>query len=239
MPKILIILSAADQWTLKDGAKHPTGFWAEEFAVPHQAFREAGFEVAVATPGGVRPTVDEVSLRPDQNGGDQAKVDRLRHYLASPAVAAELSAPLRLAGLSAADYDAVFLPGGHGPMEDLAVDPDLGRLLTEALDRDLVISALCHGPAGLLSATRPDGAWAFAGRRITAFSDEEERQAGLAENAPWLLESRLRERGGELVTGPAWGPHLIVDGNLITAQNPASSALAAQAVLDNLTKENR
>jgi putative intracellular protease/amidase len=116
-------------------------------------------------------------------------------------------------------------------MEDLAVSADLGRLLVTMLDSGQVVSSLCHGPAGLLPAVRADGTWAFAGRELTAFSNEEEIQAGLADKAPWLLEDRMREAGAAFRIGPAWAPFVIVDDNLVTGQNPASSTEAAQQVV--------
>jgi putative intracellular protease/amidase len=231
MPDVLIVLSAADHWTLKDGTRHPTGFWAEEFLAPHDVFREAGVDFVVATPDGVRPTVDQRSLDPQMVGGEE-RAAQLRAQL--DAVADELAAPARLEEQSPSDFDAIFIPGGHGPMEDLAVSADLGRLVLGMLDAGAVISAVCHGPAGLLPAVRPDGAWAFTGREMTAFTDEEEAQAGLADKAPWLLEDRLRAAGARVRTGPAWAPFVVVDGDFITGQNPASSAETAQRVVGRL-----
>jgi putative intracellular protease/amidase len=234
MARILLVLSAADHWTLADGTPHPTGLWAEEFVVPHRTFVEKGLEIEIASPGGRRPSMDPVSLTPEQNGGDADKVDELRRYLES--VDVELAAPLHLdeCARRADNYDAVFIPGGHGPMEDLPDDPDLGRILTELYDSGRIVAAVCHGPAGLLAATRPDGTWVFAGRRQTAFTDEEERQAGLADNAPWLLEDTLRDRGAVFESGPAWEPYVVVDANLVTGQNPASSQGAADRTLEAL-----
>lgn len=234
MSNILMVPSAADHWRLRDGTEHPTGYWAEEFVVPHRAFRDAGHTVDVATPGGVAPTVDAVSLAPEQNGGDEDKVAALRTYIDTTS---ELTTPLKLDEVALVDYDAIFVPGGHGPMEDLVVDADLGRLLVAAVDNDVPVAALCHGPAGLLSAVRTDGSWAFAGRRMTSFTDDEERQAGLADNAEWLLETRLRQNGADMHTGSSWSSHVVRDGQLVTAQNPNSSAAGAQAVLDTLAQQ--
>jgi hypothetical protein len=119
-------------------------------------------------------------------------------------------------------------------MEDLATSNELGQLLTTMLDDDKVVAAVCHGPAALLSATRPDGTWAFAGRNLAGFSDEEEAQAGLADQAPWLLESRMRESGGTIHGGPAWQPFSVVDRNIVTGQNPASSTEVAQKTVERL-----
>ncbi|HEV7823643.1 MAG TPA: type 1 glutamine amidotransferase domain-containing protein [Mycobacteriales bacterium] len=227
MARILLVLSGSDHWTLADGTRHPTGYWAEEFVAPHRTFVQKGLELEIATPGGVRPTVDEASLAEDDG-------EELRRYLES--VDTELARPLDLAECArrADNYDAVYVPGGHGPMEDLPGNPDLGRILTELYDSGRIVAAMCHGPAGLLSAVRPDGGWVFAGRRMTAFTDEEERMVGLADKAPWLLEDTLRSRGAVFEAGPAWEPYVVVDANLVTGQNPASSQPAADATLDAL-----
>lgn len=227
MAKILMIVSAADRLTLADGSEHPTGYWAEEVAASHRVLVEAGHSVDIATPGGVRPTVDAISL--DERGGvDPAEGAAFAGYLQS--IEPDLAAPLDLATVRAADYDAFYLPGGHAPMADLAADAHLGALLADADASGRVIAALCHGVAGLLSATRADGAFLFAGRGLTGFTDEEEKQGGLGERTPWFLESRLAERGADVKTGAPWSDTVIVDGNLITGQNPQSSVATAQQV---------
>ncbi|MFI9150081.1 type 1 glutamine amidotransferase domain-containing protein [Streptomyces sp. NPDC053367] len=228
MSKILMVLSAADTLELADGSTHPTGYWAEEVAASHQVLTAAGADVVIATPGGARPTVDALSLS-ERGGVAPADADRHRAYL--DGIADRLDAPLALADVDAADYDAIYLPGGHAPMADLAQDADLGRLLGEFAARGKVVAALCHGVAGLLSARTADGGFAFAGRNLTSFTDEEERQGGLGENTPYFVESRLRERGAVVETGPAWSDTVVVDGTLVTGQNPQSSTSTAQAVL--------
>ncbi|MFB4317766.1 type 1 glutamine amidotransferase domain-containing protein [Actinomadura sp. 21ATH] len=231
MPKILMVISGASTLTLADGSSHPTGYWAEEVAESHRILTEAGAEVVFATPGGVRPTVDVLSL--DERGGVPAKAAQTyRSYL--DGLADRLAHPLALAQANAEDYDAIYLPGGHGPMADLDRDADLGRLLNTAHAGGKVVAALCHGVAGLLSATARDGSFTFAGRAITSFTDEEEYQGGLGETSPYLVESRLRERGALLRTGAAWSDTVVRDGDLITGQNPQSSASTAQAVLKAL-----
>jgi putative intracellular protease/amidase len=196
-----------------------------------RVFRDAGVDVTIATPGGVAPTVDEASLS-EANAGGEEQAGRLRGELGE--LADLLASPATLEGLSPEEYDGVFVPGGHGPMEDLAASPELGRMLQTMVDDDKVVAAVCHGPAALLSATRPDGTWAFAGRRLAAFTNDEETQAGLASTAPWLLESRIREAGGEMDTGPAWQPFSVVDDNVVTGQNPASSSEVAQKTVEAL-----
>ncbi|MFD3519080.1 type 1 glutamine amidotransferase domain-containing protein [Streptomyces sp. NPDC058653] len=232
MTSLLVILSGATKWSQQDGSQRPTGFWSEEVAEPHKVFTEAGIELTVATPGGRPAVVDELSLTAEANNGDAGKVAELRAYLEG--VKDLLAAPERLEDIDPTAYDGVFIPGGHGPMQDLAVNEDAARVLETLLpDDSKVVAALCHGPAAFLPAG-DEGQWLFKGRRMTAFADEEETQTGLAANAPWLLGSRLKAAGADLVTGPAWSSHVVVDGNLVTGQNPASAAEAAQAVLKAL-----
>ena len=230
MSKILFIMTAADAWTLADGSKHPTGFWAEEAVVPYEAFKEAGHEVVVATPGGVVSPVDQGSLAAAANGGEE-QAARLREVIAT---APEFQQPVALADVRLADYDAVYVPGGHGPMEDLAVDARSGELLSTALRAGTPVAVVCHGPAALLAAVDENGTNAFAGYRITAFSNEEEKQAGNADKAAWLLEDRLTEAGLQVRVGAPWASYVEVDRNVVTGQNPASSAAVAAALLDQL-----
>ncbi|GAA1229309.1 type 1 glutamine amidotransferase domain-containing protein [Kitasatospora nipponensis] len=228
--KILFVMTGADHWTLADGTKHPTGFWAEEALAPYEAFTAAGHRIVVATPGGVVPTVDRASLAPQFNGGEEG-ARKVADGLAS---IAELQRPVRLEDVGLDDYDAVFYPGGHGPMEDLALDANSGRLLTEALTSGLPLGVVCHGPAALLAARDADGGSPFAGRRLTGFSNTEEIQAGLADKARWLLQDRLVELGADFQEGEPWAPHVVVDGNLVTGQNPASAAPLAAELLKML-----
>ena len=233
MVRILLVPSGSDHWTLNDGARHPTGYWAEEFVVPHRTFCRQGVEVDTATPGGVRPTVDQVSLDP-QRLGDTGKAADLRSYLDS--IVAELARPMAVEHLAgnATAYDASYMPGGHGPMEDLSRCAPLGRIITELHDAGRVVTAVCHGLAGLLAANRQDSSWLFQGRRMTGFTNEEERLAGLAPCGRWLLEGRLREHGALFRAGPPWQSHVVADGNLITGQNPASSRVATDRTLGEL-----
>lgn len=231
MSKILMVVSAATSLKLADGSTHPTGYWAEEVAASHRVLAAAGADVDIATPAGVRPTVDALSLS-EQGGVSPAEAEEFRTYLAG--IAEELSAPLALSEVKAGDYDAIYVPGGHAPMADLAQDADLGRLLSEADAQGKTVAALCHGVAALLSASAEDGGFTFAGRALTSFTDEEERQGGLGENTPFFVETRLRDEGAVLRTGGAWSNTVVVDGNLITGQNPQSSTATAEAVLEAL-----
>ncbi|MEU6950437.1 type 1 glutamine amidotransferase domain-containing protein [Streptomyces sp. NPDC046316] len=230
MSKILFVLTGADHWTLADGTEHPSGFWAEEAVAPYEAFKAAGHEVVVATPGGVVPTVDKGSLAPEFNGGQEG-ADKVAAALAS---IDELQHPISLEDVNPDDYAAVFYPGGHGPMEDLSVDRTSGRILVDVLESGKPLAVVCHGPASMLAATKADGTNAFAGYEITAFTNAEETQAGFADKAKWLLESRLVEAGVEFRSGEPWAPFVVVDRNLVTGQNPASAAPLADELLKKL-----
>lgn len=230
MSKILFVVTGADHWTLADGTKHPTGFWAEEAVAPYEAFKAAGHEVVVATPGGAVPTVDRGSLAPEFNGGEEG-AERVAEALGS---FTELKHPIALEDVSLDDYAAVFYPGGHGPMEDLAVDPVSGALLTRALESGKPLGVVCHAPAALLAARKEDGGNPFAGYRLTGFTNAEEAQAGFADQAKWLLQDRLVELGADFQEGEPWAPYVIVDRNLVTGQNPASSAPLAAELLRKL-----
>ncbi|MCD9587597.1 type 1 glutamine amidotransferase domain-containing protein [Streptomyces sp. 8ZJF_21] len=230
MAKILFVMTGADQWTLADGTKHPTGYWADEAVVPYEAFKAAGHDITVATPGGVVPPVDAASLSPEVNGGPE-NAARIRNVAET---AAEFHAPIALGEVNLDDYDAVHVPGGHGPMEDLAVDADSGRILTLAVRRGMPVSVVCHGPAALLAAVAEDGSHAYAGYRITAFTNEEEQMAGNADKAKWLLQDCLTEAGLTVRVGEPFAPHVEVDRNLVTGQNPASSGPLADELLKQL-----
>ena len=226
MSKILFVVTGARHWTLSDGTKHPTGFWAEELVAPYRAFTAAGHDVVVATPGGVVPVVDQASLAADANGG-QEQADAVKAQLAD---IAQLQSPLRLEDVDLADYAAVFYPGGHGPMEDLSVNADSARLLTATLASGKPLGVVCHAPAALLATEGEGGSSPFAGYRLTGFTNAEEKQAGLADKAPWLLQDRLVALGAEFQEGEPWAPNVVVDRNLFTGQNPASSGPLAEDI---------
>lgn len=230
MSKILFVVTGARHWTLSDGTEHPTGFWAEELVAPYQAFTKAGHEVVVATPGGVVPVVDQGSLSADANGG-QEQADRVKTDLEA---ITELQAPLALDQVDLDDYAVVFYPGGHGPMEDLAVDATSGELLTRTLASGKPLGIVCHAPAALLATETAEGGSPFRGYRLTGFTNAEETQAGLADKAPWLLQDRLVALGVDFQEADPWTPNVVVDRTLFTGQNPASSGPLAEKILQSL-----
>ena len=231
MAKILFVLTGASYWTLKDGHRHPTGYWAEEFVAPYDTFSAAGHEITVATPGAVVPTVDMMSLRPDMAGSEQ----KAREQEDAIERADELRWPIALTDVSLADYDAVYYPGGHGPMQDLAFDANSGKILVDELASGKPLAVVCHAPAALLATRDADGNSPFAGRRITGFTDEEEAAVGLASKAKWLMEDEVKKLGVEFSRGPMWQPYTVVDDNLYTGQNPASAGPVAKELLKVLT----
>ncbi|MGW3411880.1 type 1 glutamine amidotransferase domain-containing protein [Streptomyces sp. NPDC000888] len=228
MAKLLFVLTGATYWVLKDGTRYATGYWAEEFAAPYKLITEAGHEVVVATPNGVTPNVDMMSLRPSMAGGEQGALD-LEEIIRS---AEAMRRPLQLSDVRLEDYDAVYVPGGHGPMADLALDADVGRILTAQLASGKPLAIVCHGPAAIL-ATRIHGESPFKGYRITCFTDEEEEGVGLADRVSWLLETELKDKiGVEFSRGEIWKPYMVEDRNLITGQNPDSAAVLASRLLE-------
>ncbi|MFI8003504.1 type 1 glutamine amidotransferase domain-containing protein [Streptomyces sp. NPDC086010] len=227
MAKILFIVSGATYWVLKDGTRYATGYWAEEFASPYKELTDAGHEIVVATPGGTTPNVDMMSLRPSMAGGEQGALD-LEAIIRDAEV---MRRPLKLSDVRLEDYDAVYLPGGHGPMSDLAYDADAGRLLTAQLASGNPLFIVCHAPAALL-ATRIHGVSPFKGYKVTGFTNDEEEGVGLASRATWLLETELKEKiGVQYSRGPMWEPYMVEDRNLVTGQNPASASVLGERML--------
>ena len=231
MTRVLFAVSGSDYWTLADGTRHPCGFWPEELAVPHEVFADAGFNITIATPGAVTPTADEAGFSAAMNGGSDEPGNAFRAYLTS--IADQLANAVALEQADADHYDLVFIPGGHGPMEDLAASQSFGTLVAGFTAQDKPVGAVCHGPAALLPAVNQDGKWLFDGRRVTGFTNAEEQQVGLADKAPWLLEDRLKTAGGLFEhSGSPWVGHVLVNGNLYTGQNPASSRPLAQTLVE-------
>lgn len=233
MESVVMVVSGASVWTMKNAKAHPTGFWSEEFVTPHRKFTQAGLKVRVASPAGVPPTADPLSFSLSYNNNDSSNVQEQQDYLKSLGPA--LTSPMRVEDINPDRFDVVFLVGGHGPMQDMAVHPTIGAVLVAALDSaKKIVAAVCHGPAAFLTASRTDGTWAFKDRQLTGFSNEEETQAGFSGNAPWLLEDRLRISGARYVAKPPWTPHAVVDGNLVTGQQNYSAGATADALLKQL-----
>lgn len=231
MTDVLMVISAADHWTLTDGSRHSTGFWAEEVAVPHRIFRDAGWHVTIATPGGKAPTLDRLSM--GVAGGLPWKRRAIARYLDS--IAEQLRTPVPLDQVDATAFDLVFYPGGHGPMEDLAYDATSGALLAERLRAGAPLALLCHAPAAVLATATGGEPSPFARRRMTGLSNREEGFNRFARKAPWLLEDRLEELGVDYSKGVLpLRPYIVVDGNLYTGQNPQSSEKLARRLVAEL-----
>lgn len=220
MAKILFILTAASELRLKDGSRIPTGFWAQEFVPPHHLLLEHGHQIDVATPGGRPAVLDENCFAAEFHNHDPGRIANLREQL-DDIEAWRTPLSLERLALTGARYDAVFFPGGHGPMADLITSEAAGNLVKRTLANGGLIGAVCHGPAGLVTAQH-DGNWLFSGYRLTCFSPEEERLAGLADKLPELLANRLTALGGKLDFAPPGSEHVVVDRQLHTGQNPAS-----------------
>jgi putative intracellular protease/amidase len=229
MAKVLFVMTGASYWTLADGTRHPTGYWAEEFAAPYSELTAAGHEVVVASPRGVVPHVDVMSLRPSMAGSVEI-AGELEEVLRS---AEELRRPIEIADARLEDYDAVYYPGGHGPMEDLWQDADSGRLLIAALASGKPLAIVCHAPVAMM-ATRRNGVSPFAGYRVTAYTNDEEDAVGLRAKARWTAEDELVKMGVDFSRGKNWKPYTVVDRNLFTGQNPASAGPLAREFMKEL-----
>ena len=225
MPNVLMVLTSHDRL---GNTGHPTGFWVEEFAAPYYVLADAGVTLTLASPAGGQPPVDPKSALPE------FQTDATRRFDADPALKARLAGTVRLAGLKADDFDAVFYPGGHGPLWDLATDPDSVALIEDFVRQGKPVAAVCHAPAVLLRTRTAEGQPLVAGRQVTGFSNSEEDAVGLSAVVPVLLETALRAEGADYRKGPDWGSFVVEDGLLITGQNPASSASAAQCLLARL-----
>lgn len=230
MKPILMILTSHAQ--LGNTGK-PTGIWAEELTTPYYTLRDAGYEVTLASPLGGKPPFAAGSVKEPV----EANEGSVKRFLQDAQAMALFNATLKTSDVKAADYSAVFLPGGHGTMWDTAVDEHTARLVSDAFNAMQPVAAVCHGPAGLVKARRSDGKSILFGKRVNAFTNEEETTVNLMDVVPFHLESKMRELGGFFEHGPMWQPYVVRDGNLITGQNPASSALVAQHVLAALREQ--
>lgn len=224
--KILVVLTSHDK--LGDtGLK--TGFWLEELAAPYYAFKDAGAELTLASPKGGQPPLDPKSSDP------ASQTDATRRFEADADAKAQLAATRVLADVSVDDYDAVFYPGGHGPLWDLAEDLHSIALIERALSAGKPVATVFHAPGVLRHVKDPStGESVVRGKRVTGFTNSEEAAVELTEVVPFLVEDMLKTNGGRFERAPDWAPHVAVDGLLITGQNPASSEPVAEALLEKL-----
>ncbi|HEY1698956.1 MAG TPA: type 1 glutamine amidotransferase domain-containing protein [Trebonia sp.] len=227
MTTVLIALTGAATWTMKDGSSLPSGFWADELVSPYQILTAAGIDIVLATPGGVPAPLQEYSLDESMTGSAERTAE-LRAVLAG--LADSLEHPVALAGVDPAGIDAVFVPGGTGPMEDLYADPGLGRILAALQERTAPVATVCHGTIALLSARSAAG-WLFTGYQMTGYSNEEESQGGPGDAAPFTLESKLRDEGAKYSAGAPWSEFTVTDRNLISGQNPGSAAAVGRQLV--------
>lgn len=225
MKQILMVLTSHDQ--LGDTG-HKTGFWLEEFAAPYYVFKDAGCQVTLASPAGGQPPLDPKSDEPEFQ---TAATHRFR---ADDEAVAALAATLPLAQVRLEAFDAVFYPGGHGPLWDLAEDPHSIALIEQALSAGKPLAAVCHAPGIFRHTRRPDGAPLVQGLQVTGFSNSEEAAVQLTEVVPFLVEEMLQGHGALYSKGADWLPYVRRDGLLITGQNPASSELTALTLLASL-----
>ena len=225
---ILMVLTSHEQ--LGDTGKK-TGFWLEEFAAPYYVLKDAGHSITLASPKGGQPPLDPKSEEED------AQTDATRRFKADKDGQAQLAATKKLSEVDAADFDAVFYPGGHGPLWDLTNDADSKALIERTLADNKPVALVCHAPAVLKNVTAPDGKPLVAGRKVTGFTNEEEDAVGLTDVVPFLLEDELKRLGGDYSKGGTFKPHVVTDGLLITGQNPPSSEPAAEALLKALARE--
>jgi putative intracellular protease/amidase len=224
---ILMVLTSHDQ--LGDTGKK-TGFWLEEFAAPYYVFKDSGAKVTLVSPKGGQPPLDPKSDEAN------AQTESTRRFKADADAQLALAHTGKLADADAAQYDAVFYPGGHGPLWDLAQDPHSLKLIQQMLQADKTVAAVCHAPGVLRHAKDADGASVVKGKRVTGFTNSEEDAAGLTQVVPFLVQDMLVENGGNYSKGADWQPHVVTDGALITGQNPASSEPAARALLARQAK---
>jgi putative intracellular protease/amidase len=225
--KILMVLTSHDRLGTT-GEK--TGFWLEEFAAPYYVFKDAGAAITLASPRGGKPPADPRSESPS------SQTEATRRFNADRAAQEQLAHTVKLADVSPSDYDAVFYPGGHGPLWDLAEDRTSISLIEKMHAAGKPVGAVCHAPGALRYVRAPDGAPLVRGKKVTGFSDTEEEAVGLTKVVPFLVEDMLKEIGGIYSKAANFQAHILTDGHLVTGQNPASSAGAASAVIGLLRK---
>ncbi|MBY5424735.1 MULTISPECIES: type 1 glutamine amidotransferase domain-containing protein [Rhizobium] len=220
--KILMVLTSHDE--LGDTGRK-TGFWLEEFAAPYYAFLEAGADITVVSPKGGQPPLDPKSDEPG------FQTDQTRRFHADPDAQAVLASTVKLASVSHDDYDAVFYPGGHGPLWDLAEDKNSIALIQSLYQAGKHVAFVCHAPGVLRHVKAADGRPLVQGRQVTGFKNSEEDGVGLTQVVPFLVEDMLKENGGIYSSGDDWTSYAVQDDLLITGQNPGSSVETAGILL--------
>ncbi|MGN7124638.1 type 1 glutamine amidotransferase domain-containing protein [Methylorubrum thiocyanatum] len=220
--KILMVLTSHDR--LGDTGRK-TGFWLEELAAPYYVFKDAGADVVLASPKGGQPPLDPKSSEPG------FQTDLTRRFEADAEANAVLARTVRLDGVTPESFDAVFYPGGHGPLWDLAEDSASVSLIETTLRAGKPVALVCHAPGVLRHAKAPDGKPLVEGKSVTGFTNTEEEAVGLTKVVPFLVEDELKRKGGVFSKAGDWEPYVVADGLLITGQNPASSAPAAERLL--------
>ncbi len=228
--KILMVLTSHDQL---GNTEHKTGFWLEEFAAPYYVFVDAGAQIDLASPNGGQPPLDP---RSDDPG---SQTEATKRFKSDKAAQNALAHTLKLSEVNHASYDAVFYPGGHGPLWDLAENRNSIQLIEAMYAAGKPVAAVCHAPAVLRHAVGAGNKPLVLGKRVTGFSDSEEEAIGLTKIVPFLVEDELKNKGGLYTKGPNWQSYVLTDGNLITGQNPASSAGAATEVLKLLGAKSK
>jgi putative intracellular protease/amidase len=223
--KILMVLTSHDQ--LGDTGKK-TGFWLEEFAAPYYVFKDAGAQLTLVSPKGGQPPLDPKSDEPDFQ---TAATERFRKDSAAQSA---LASTALLSSVRAEDYDAVFYPGGHGPLWDLAEDKNSIALIETLYKAGKPVAAVCHAPGVLRHVKAADGQPLVNGKRVTGFTNTEEEAVQLTKVVPFLVEDMLKEKGGIYSKGEDWASYTVADGLLLTGQNPASSEATAKALLAKL-----
>ena len=224
--KVLIVLTSHDELG-NTGRK--TGFWLEELAAPYYALKDAGVEVVLASPKGGQPPLDPKSNEPS------FRTDLTRRFEADAAANAQLANTLRLDSVAQAAFDAVFYPGGHGPLWDLAEDAYSIALIESFIEAGKPAALVCHAPGVLRHVKAADGKPLVEGKQVTGFTNTEEEAVGLTNVVPFLVENELKAKGGIYSKGPDWGSYVVTDGLLITGQNPASSTEAAAVLMKQLS----
>lgn len=226
--KVLFVLTSHSE--LGNTGKK-TGFWVEEFAAPYYTLADEGVDITIASPKGGQPPVDPKSEEPD------AQTESTKRYFADEALKEKVANTKKLAEVNAEDFDAVFYPGGHGPLWDLYSDKNSISLIQDFWAAGKPVAAVCHAPAALLKVTGEDGEPLVKGKKVTGFSNTEEEGVQLTKVVPYLLEDELKANGGKYSRGSDWGSYVVEDGLLITGQNPASSEEAAKKLLAMLKKQ--